>query len=86
MEKKITLKLNEKPVSFTVTREAHEKYINDMLPDNKVTPSHNFLVRCVDEESKETLMPLLEDAGSTMRIATVLVQEFTPALEITLGE
>ncbi|MGB3222525.1 MAG: putative phage tail assembly chaperone [Desulforhopalus sp.] len=86
MSEKITLKLNGKSVGFDVTNDTHERLINEMQPTDKVGPMHNFLVRTVDQESKETLAPFLKSPSSIMAITEKIIEKFTPQLKITVGE
>jgi len=86
MSTQIVMKLNGEPVTFDVTNDAHERLINEMQPTNKVGPMHNFLIRTVAKESKETLTPFLESPASVMAITEHLIEKFTPELKITLGE
>ena len=86
MSKTITLKLDKKPVVFNVTNEEHEKLINELQPDNKVAPLNNFLVRCVTEETKDTLRPFLENPAVVVRIGEAVAAEFIPEVAITVGE
>lgn len=47
MQKTIKLAVNGTELAFDVTTELYNKYINEMCPNNKVAPAHNFAMRCV---------------------------------------
>lgn len=86
MQKTIKLEINGKELSFDVTSELYNKYVNEMLPNNKVAPAHNFAMRCVADDSREDLKSLLELPGAEMQIAAALVDAFMPDLSIELGK
>jgi hypothetical protein len=86
MNEPIVVKLNGNAVTFNVTNDAHERLINEMQPTNKVGPMHNFLIRTVAKESKETLTPFLESPSSVMVITEHILEQFAPKLKVTVGE
>lgn len=82
-EQTITVTVTGKDLDFVITRNAYNKYINAMLPTNKITPSHNFLVGVVDVESREDLLSILNSIpGSEIQIAGSLLEEYIPDLGI----
>ncbi len=86
MSEPIVMKINDDSVTFDVTNDTHERLINEMQPTNKVGPMHNFLIRSVSPESKETLIPYLKNPTSVMIIGEQLIEKFVPTLKITVGE
>ncbi|KTF14834.1 putative phage tail assembly chaperone [Pseudoalteromonas sp. H105] len=85
MNKKITLTIAGKELSFDVTTENYNGYLNDIMPNNKVAPSHNFVMRSVVESDKDELRKVLESSpGAAMQISGLLQQEFAPAIEISV--
>jgi hypothetical protein len=85
-DNKVTLTINGKKITFNVTPESHERLIDEMQPNSKVTPMHNFLVRSVGKESKEDLTPLLKNPSTVIEIGTAVIEAISPKLKITLGE
>lgn len=83
-EKLIEMKIAGKDVSFSPNVTAYNKYINDITMGNKISPAHNFLVRIVTPETKETLTELLERPGAALQIVAKVLDEYTPELEITV--
>lgn len=80
--KKITLSIDGVDYEFNITGDAYEQLQNEMQPDNKVAPMHNFLMRTLaNQENKDTLKKLCEQ-GLTLEIAGKLVEEFRPQVEI----
>ncbi|WP_020411008.1 putative phage tail assembly chaperone [Hahella ganghwensis] len=72
-----------KDFSFQVSREAYNKYINSVTPNNKVAPSHNFLVSTVDTEHKDALLELLKThPGAEIQLVGAVLEEYTPDLGI----
>ncbi len=86
MNEPIVMKINGEAITFDVTNDVHERLINEMQPNNKVGPMHNFLTRSVAKESKEALAPFLENPSSVMAITERLIEKFVPKLKITVGE
>lgn len=86
MNKAIKLKIDGKPITFNVDAAAYDKYLNEMTPHNKIAPARNFLTRTVAAEDREALKALLEKPSAGLQVASKLVEEFTPDIEIELGE
>lgn len=86
MTRTIKLKIDGKPVTFNVTVAAYDKYLNELMPGNKVAPARNFLLRTVTAEDREALKSALEKPSVGLQVAAKLVEEFTPDIEIELGE
>ena len=55
MQKTITLTANKAELTFEVTTDKYNKYINELSLSNKIAPAHNFLMRCVVEDSRPAL-------------------------------
>jgi len=86
MNQLIVLEINDKELTFDVSLEAYNKYMNEMQPTNKVAPSHTFVMRTVTEESKDDVRNLLKKPGAPLQLAGKLVEEFTPDLTIVVGK
>jgi hypothetical protein len=58
---------------------------NEMLPNEKVTPSENFLTDTVqgDDDTKQRLVDLL-DQGFALELAAQVSAQFKPALSISV--
>jgi len=80
----VTLTIGEKEYSFEMTMEAYNSYINGMMPNNKVSPSHNFVVKTVVEADKKDVLELLEQPGAAGQIAGALTAEYAPDLGIEI--
>lgn len=86
MEKKISLTVNDKPLNFTVTLASYNKYINDLTHINKVAPARNFLMRSVDEDSKDSLREIVDLPGVGVQIVSALLEEYMPDVNIVVGK
>lgn len=72
-------------LSFTVGRDDYNWYINNITQNNKVAPSHNFLMRTVDGHCEADLKNILNDSpGSEVQIAGAVLEEYTPDLDIVV--
>ncbi|AMO56555.1 hypothetical protein GZ77_03895 [Endozoicomonas montiporae] len=86
MEKKINVTVNGNELTFNVTTEDYNKYVNELMPDNKIGPAKNFLVRTVDEASKKHVTELLALPGVEMQLASKVIDDFLPDIQIDLGK
>lgn len=77
----VTLEINKKEIRFGVTLAAFNNYQDEFMPNAKVAPSENFLVKCVHPDDKEEVISLC-DQGYTIELAQMVASEFKPALEI----
>ncbi|ABZ75902.1 conserved hypothetical protein [Shewanella halifaxensis HAW-EB4] len=85
MKKPIVLTIAGSDISFTVTTDDYNAYLNEIMPDNKVAPAHNLVMRTVDTDHKEQLRGVLDNSpGASMQIAGLLTQQFAPAIEIAV--
>ncbi len=84
MSKKMTLTVAGTDISFEPTMTAYNSFINDMMPNDKVAPAHNYLKKIVCPESKEALDELLKRPSAALQLAGAINKEFAPDLEITV--
>jgi hypothetical protein len=85
MKKQITLMIAAVAIGFTMTTDDYNSYLNEIMPDNKVAPAHNLLMRTVDAEHKEELRGILDTSpGAALQIASLLNQEFAPSIAISV--
>ena len=84
MSKKITLTIAGTDISFEPTMTAYNGFINDMMPNDKVAPAHNYLKKIVCQESKEALDDLLKRPSAALQLAGAVNKEFAPDLDITV--
>lgn len=84
MSKKMTLTVAGTDISFEPTMTAYNSFINDMMPNDKVAPAHNYLKKIVCPESKEALDDLLKRPSAALQLAGAINKEFAPELDITV--
>lgn len=83
--KVLTATVRGNDISFDIGRDDYNKYINNVTQNNKVAPSHNFLMNTVDEKHKATLRDVLaQHPGSEVQIAGAILEEYTPDLDIVV--
>lgn len=80
----ITLEVAGKELKFAPTMVAYNGFLNDMMPNDKVAPAHNYLKKIVCQESKEALDELLKRPGAALQLANAVNAEFAPELDITV--
>jgi len=83
---RIDMEVNGVEVTFNVTPDAYNGFVNEMQPTNKVAPAHNFLMRTVASESRDALKELLELPGAGLDIATAVIEDYKPAVNICVGK
>ena len=80
----ITLEVAGKELKFAPTMVAYNSFINDMMPNDKVAPAHNYLKKIVCQESKAELDDLLKRPGAALQLVNAVNAEFAPELDITV--
>lgn len=78
----ITLEFSEKEFTFRMTPQDVTKYFNSMTNSNKVAPSRNLLMTTVDQLEKASLKPFLENPSTVMELASALLEEYAPDIDI----
>lgn len=86
MDKNITLEVNGDDLTFDMTPDAYNKFINEMQPTNKVAPAHSLLMRTVTDDSRDALKKLLKQPGAALNLVGSLVEEYTPDLTVVVGK
>ncbi len=85
MKKQIVLTITNSDIGFSMTTDDYNNYLNEIMPDNKVAPAHNLLMRVVDSKQKDTLRELLDNSpGASLQIAGALTKEFAPSIEVSV--
>lgn len=80
--KKIPLEIMGVDYNFEVDVDKYNKYINAMMPNNKIAPAKNFVNACVCDDSKQALKEIIGLPGAALHIAGELVDEFQPDFNI----
>jgi len=86
MKRTITLTINGTAIRFDMTPELYNKYIDEVQSSKKVGPTKNLLTRAVHSEDKEALKVLMAMPSSAMQIADALLEEYSPDIDIVVGE
>jgi len=82
-KKKIVIEGANSPLKFEVGITEFNKLQNDMLPTNKVAPSENFLMSCIDDSQKDYLVELF-DQGLGLDLASIVAEKFKPEMVFTV--
>ena len=82
MSNVITLTAGGKEIRFTPNITAYNKYINEMMPNDKVAPATNYLRRIVHSDDKKALDEVLKLPGGVMKILVKVNEEFEGDLEV----
>lgn len=80
--REITLEVGDKEFTFTLSPQDVTKYFNAMTANNKVAPSFNLLSSTVLPAEKAGLREVLANPMMTMQIASALLEEYAPDVEI----
>jgi len=71
-----------KELRFEPSLAAYNKYINEMMPHDKVAPATNYLRRIVNKDDKAALDEVLQLPGAVMRLLAKVNEHFEDDLEI----
>jgi hypothetical protein len=78
----ITLEVGDKEFTFTLTPADVTKYFNSLNANNKVAPASNLLTNTVNQEQRAELKPRLGNPVFVMQMASALIEEYSPDVEI----
>jgi len=81
-KKAIVLAVAGKELRFEPSLAAYNKYINEMMPHDKVAPATNYLRRVVNKDDKAALDEVLQLPGAVMRLLAKVNEHFEDELEI----
>lgn len=84
-----TVTIGEKDIDFKYETESFNQYLNEQMPNDKINPAFNFLMRTVVDEHKEDLKKALLNGQTVngvmaLQIAGVLAQEYSGGVTISL--
>lgn len=80
--KTITLTIAGTDIRFQPTMQAYNRFVNEVMPADKVSPAHNYVRRIVVADDKAALDELLSRPGAALAIAGKINEQFAPELEI----
>lgn len=81
----IILTIGETDFKFTPSVADHNNYTNELMPDNKIAPAHQFLTRTVLPEQQADLVVLLETVpGLVMEVFMEVSKASRGGVKVTL--
>lgn len=81
----IELELEDSSIlKFNIERDDYIKFINETKPNNKFDSMHNFLMRTIDDDSRDTLRKLLENPANTTELVGEVLEEYTPDIKVVV--
>lgn len=80
----VTITVNGTDINFQPNVTAYNKYVNEFMPANKVSPAINYLSRIVSADSKDALDKIVKLPGAALQLADAVNEQFAPQLEITV--
>ncbi|MGC6029835.1 putative phage tail assembly chaperone [Enterobacter kobei] len=80
----VTITVNGTDINFEPNVAAYNKYVNEFMPANKVSPAINYLSRIVSADSKDALDKIVKLPGAALQLADAVNEQFAPQLEITV--
>ncbi|MGF1688353.1 putative phage tail assembly chaperone [Photobacterium japonica] len=84
-EKLIQLVVASKELAFKPTEVEYNDYMNELMPDNKVAPAHNFLFNTVTDETKDALREITQaNPGAAVQLTAEVMAQYAPKLVITV--
>ncbi len=82
MSKVITLTVGSKEIRFNPDIAAYNKYLNEMMPNDKVAPATNYLRRIAHKDDKAYLDEVLHKPGAVMKLLMKVNEEYEEDLDI----
>ena len=82
-KKRVTVKAGSNELKFEVGIAEFTAFQNEFMPNNKVAPSENFLMKCVHPEQRDALAELC-DQGFAIDLAQIVAGEFRPEISISV--
>ncbi|BAP43932.1 putative prophage PSSB64-01, Orf24 [Pseudomonas sp. StFLB209] len=82
VNREITLEVGTEEFTFSMTPMDVTKYYNATTPNNKIAPAHNLLMNTIKQEQKARLKPLLVNPIGAMQIASALLEDYSPDVEV----
>ena len=84
-EQVVVLTVGCADLAFKPTEVEYNDYMNELMPDNKVAPAHNFLFNCVTDETKDELRKITDaNPSAAVQLTAAVMAEYAPQLEITV--
>ena len=81
----IILSIGETDFTFSPSVTDHNNYTNELMPDNKIAPAHQFLTRTVATEQKDALAELLNTVpGLVMEVFMEVSKASRGGVKVTL--
>ncbi|MDX1300896.1 MULTISPECIES: putative phage tail assembly chaperone [Photobacterium] len=85
MTKAIVLTIGEVELEFNPTPAEYDEAQNTIMQGDISSASHNFLMSCVSEGSKDALRDITKaNAGAATQIYGAVLKEYTPKLSISV--
>ncbi|WP_163831875.1 putative phage tail assembly chaperone [Spartinivicinus ruber] len=79
-----TLTIGEQDLTFTITLDEYNRFVNGVSHKNKVAMAYNFCMQTVVADDKDRLRQLLKQPAAEIQIATALMEAYVPELNIVV--
>lgn len=84
--KKIIVEMGDQELTFNVTLQAYNDYLNKVTMKNKIQPAHMFLMNCAaDDDTKKAVKQCYQDA-LTIELLDVVQDEYKPKVEFAVKQ
>lgn len=82
-KKELKIQIADDELRFAVGINEFNGLQNEMLPNNKVAPSENFLVKCVHPDDEEKMIGWC-DQGFAIELAQMVAENFKPEVVLSV--
>ena len=79
----IDAEVNEQTISFDVSVNDYNRFVNSYTDRNKVQPSINLCMQTVQQEYKSALKKLMQAPGMGASVAQAVIEEYQPEITVT---
>lgn len=89
MSQQTTVTIGDQDIDFTIGVDDYNRYINEQMPNDKVAPAYNFLMRTVSEKDKEAFKKLVMRDGKpngflVMQVAAEMIADYSGDVQISI--
>ncbi|WP_163832249.1 putative phage tail assembly chaperone [Spartinivicinus ruber] len=79
-----TVEVGDQAFTFTITVDDYSSFINKFSEKNKIAPAYNFCMQTVSKDDKPALKELLAHPSVAPQIASALMEQYVPQLNIVV--
>ena len=84
--KRIVVEMGDQELTFDVTLQAYNDYLNKVTMKNKIQPAHNFLMNCAADDDTKKAVKYCYQQALTVELLDVVQDEYKPKVEFAVKQ